>query len=382
MTFFIISCLITLSWIIVCLFVLVGARCIYSLKNIVPLSADREPSLDIIIAVRNEEADLAKALHSLCHLHYRNYRLIVVNDRSTDGTANILAEFAARYSNITVHTITTLPEGWLGKNHAMYSGAGISEGEWILFTDADVVYQPQALNRAMAYVLDKKLDNLVVFPDIISRSGMFNAINATFRTILETRLRPWKASDPQSKAFIGMGAFSMVRRTAYFASGTHDKIRLRPDDDLKLGEQIKQAGFKQEALYGDTQLQLEWYTSVPQFVNGLMKNMFSAFGYNAWVAIANAFAVLAALVLPVPVLLIAGNWPEQIMALVILFFQWISFTFRPAMKAKWWYVFTIPYAGLIMAYIIFRSTWFTLKHKGIYWRDSFYSLEELRRGYK
>lgn len=367
---------------IVCLFLLNGTRSIRSLKNITPLPTGREPSLDIIIAVRNEEADLAKALYSLCHINYRNYRLIVVNDRSTDGTASILAEFAARYPRITVHTITNLPVGWLGKNHAMYSGAGISKGEWILFTDADVVYQPEALNRAMAYILDNKLDNLVVFPDIISRSGMFNAINATFRTILETRLRPWKASDPRSNAFIGMGAFSMVRRAAYLTSGTHDKIRLRPDDDLKLGEQIKKAGFKQEALYGDTQLQLEWYTSVPQFVNGLMKNMFSAFGYNPLVAIVNALAVLATLVLPVPLLLIAGNWPEQIMALIIILFQWISFTFRPAMKAKWWYVFTIPYAGLIMTYIIFRSTWLTLKNKGIYWRDSFYSLEELRKGFK
>ncbi|BAV09710.1 Glycosyltransferase, catalytic subunit of cellulose synthase and poly-beta-1,6-N-acetylglucosamine synthase [Filimonas lacunae] len=380
-TFFAISSVITLAWMIVCIYLLINARSIGLLKNISPLPQGNEPSLDIIIAVRNEEADLAQALQSLCHIHYSNYRLVVINDRSTDGTAAILQQFAAQYPHITVYTITSLPQGWLGKNHAMYTGATISQGEWILFTDADVLYQPDAISRAMAYVLQTQTDNLVVFPEIISRSAMFNAINATFRTMLEVKLRPWKARDRQSKAFIGMGAFSLVNRKAYVSSGTHSKIPLRPDDDLKLGEQIKSAGFQQDCLYGDGLLRLEWYTSVQQFINGLMKNMFSAFQYNAWLATANALLVVLIIILPIPVLLLSGWWQLQCMALVILFFQWLAFTFRPAMNAGWWYVFTIPYAGVIMTYIVFRSTWLTLKNKGIYWRDSFYPLDELKKGY-
>jgi glycosyltransferase involved in cell wall biosynthesis len=379
MSFFLIACIITASWVAVCLYLLISARTIRSLKDIAPLPVEQEPMVDIIIAVRNEEADLANALQSLCHLNYRHYNLVVINDRSTDGTAAILARFAAEQPRITVHTIESLPPGWLGKNHAMYTGANLSGSEWILFTDADVLYHPDALGRAMSYIAMQQLDNLVVFPEVTSRSELFKAINATFRIMLEMRLRPWLVRNPKSKASIGVGAFSLVSRKAYEDSGTHQRIRLRPDDDLKLGEQIKGAGYKQDVLYGDTQLSLEWYTSVQQFINGLMKNMFSAFKYNAVLAALNALAVLLVIVLPVPVLLIAGGAAERWMALVILVFQWMAFTFRPAMNARWWYVLLIPYAGLIMIYIIIRSAWLTLKNKGIYWRDSFYPLSELRK---
>lgn len=379
MIFLIIACIITLSWIIVSLYLLINARTILSIKQIPSTIPPSPPSVDIIIAVRNEEADLALALQSLCKLNYPDYRLVIVNDRSTDNTGNILKQFAIANPRISIHTITTLPQGWLGKNHALHAGSMASEGEWILFTDADVIYHPETLNRAMNFVLTHKLDNLAVLPEITSRSELFKAINASFRMILETKLRPWKAKDPNSKASIGIGAFSLLRREAYIQTGTHERIRLRPDDDLKLAEQIKTAGYKQDVLYGEEMLSLEWYTSVKQFINGLMKNMFSAFKYNLPWAMLNALAVLIVMVLPIPALLLTGAWFYIIMAFAILFFQWISFTFHPGLKAKWWYPLSIPYAGLIIAYVIARSAWLNTKNKGIYWRDSFYALDDLKK---
>ena len=379
MIFFVIACIITASWIIVSLYLLINARTIQSIKQISPVNAAEIPSVDIIVAVRNEEADLANALQSLCSLSYPNYRLIIVNDRSTDNTGNILAQFAANDPRITIHTITALPAGWLGKNHALYSGARASDGEWILFTDADVIYHPETLSRAMNFVLTHNLDNVAVLPEITSRSKLFKAINATFRMILETKLRPWKAKDPKSKASIGIGAFSLLRRVAYTQTGTHERIRLRPDDDLKLAEQIKSAGYRQDVLYGEEMLTLEWYTSVKQFIDGLMKNMFSAFKYNVLWAMLNALAILLVMVLPVPVLLLSGQWYYMIMAVAILSVQWMAFTFHPGLNARWWYALAIPYAGLIIAYIVARSAWLNTIHKGIYWRNSFYSLDELKK---
>lgn len=379
MSFIIVACILTLFWIVSCTYLAVNVRTVGSLRNTPGLPAAQEPAVDIIVAVRNEEADLAKALLSLCHLRYHNYCLIVINDRSTDSTASILNTFTLQYPNIRVITITALPEGWLGKNHALYSGTLISEGEWILFTDADVVFHPDALNKAMAYTLDQKLDNLVIFPEIASRSAHLNSVIATFRMMLEMKLRPWQVSNPQSSAAIGVGAFGLMRRTAYVDSGTHQRIPLRPDDDLRLGVQLKQAGFKQGVLYGDDMLQLEWYTSVRQFIQGLMKNTFSVMGYNPVVAIINALAVLLTIVLPVPILLLFGGWPAHAMALLILLSQWICFALHPGMDARWWYALLIPYAGTIMIWIILRSAWLTMQQKGIYWRDSFYPLQELKK---
>jgi hypothetical protein len=112
----------------------------------------------------------------------------------------------------------------------------------------------------------------------------------TFALMLDIKLRPWDISDPSSKASMGVGAFNLVRREAYEKAGTHLAISLRPDDDLKLGERIKHAGFKQDIVYGENEVSLEWYTSLPQFINGLMKNMFSVSNYNAGVAMSTAIS--------------------------------------------------------------------------------------------
>jgi glycosyltransferase involved in cell wall biosynthesis len=333
----------------------------------------------IIIAVRNEEYALREALTSVCHLNYSNYKVLVVNDRSTDNSGMILLELEAKYDMLRVINVDTLPPGWLGKNHALYIGSRCSDEEYMLFTDADVLYHRDVLNKAMNYCLKNDLDHLTILPGIISPSSMLNPIVLTFIIMLTALQRPWAAKIKTSKASMGVGAFNLVKRQAYDRAGTHKAIAMRPDDDLKLAKYIKASGGASDVLYGQGELQVEWYASVKEFINGLMKNIFSGFDYNFFKAIGGALGALLFFVLPLPVILIFGNYPERILVICMFLFQVILYWKMPGSNGKWWYAFMSIYAGVIIVYVIIKSAVITLYNGGIYWRDTFYSLVELRK---
>jgi hypothetical protein len=177
---------------------------------------------------------------------------------------------------------------------------------------------------------------------------------------------------------MGVGAFNLVKRTAYEKAGTHTVISLRPDDDLRLGERIKKTGGKQDVVYGKGELWLEWYTSLGQFIKGLMKNMFSISNYRLPVAVGTALATFGVFVLPVPLLLFSG-YPYLVCGLLILLAQLAIMMLTKGMEGRWWHAFLIPFAGLVMVYVIVKSTWLTIRQGGIWWRDSFYSLAELKK---
>lgn len=365
-----------IGWISVIVYVLIGFKKIKRLPEQKPV--EHQPAVAIIIAVRNEEEDVEKALQSICNINYSNYRIIVLNDRSTDNTGAILAQMKVRYPAINIVTIDTLPDGWLGKNNALYQGYLNSTEEWMLFTDADIVFHPDALSKAMGYAEQNKLDHLTILPQTVSRSVTLNSLLATFGLMLILYLRPWDVRNPKRKAAMGVGAFNLVKRSAYEKAGTHAPISLRPDDDLKLGQLIKRAGFRSDVLSGREYLTLEWYKTVKQFIDGLMKNSFSISNYKFIGAILNVLATLICVALPVPVMLIFGAISIKILACVVILFQMVYMELTS--PNKWWYAFMIPFAGALMAYIIIRAAIVTLKQGGIYWRDSFYSLDELKKG--
>lgn len=335
-----------------------------------------EVPLAIIVAVRNEEEDLGTALKSLCNINYRNYSLVVVNDRSTDRTPEILNNFKQSYPQLNIVTLATLPEGWLGKNNAMYQGYLSSTEEWMLFTDADIVFHPDAIGRALGYAVSNKLDHMTILPEMISRSTVLNSVYATFCIMLMIHMKPWNAKNPKSKSSSGIGAFNLIRRDAYGKIGTHTKIKLRPDDDLQLGIKVKQAKLRQDVLAGKGLVCLEWYKNLGQFGNGVLKNSFATADYKLTTAIANVLFILVAIALPMPVMFIFGSATIRLMAAIMLLFHIIYMSVVP--PNKWWYAFMIPFSGFFLAWIFLKASVITVKQGGIYWRDSFYSLEDLK----
>ena len=374
MIFFYCSLAISITTIALTIYLFIGLKKIKRVS--IQPNIKEQPSVAIIIAVRNEEEELEKALQSVCNIDYNNYRIIVVNDRSTDRTAEILEKFKISFPKINVITITALPDGWLGKNNALYQGYLNSQEEWMLFTDADVLFHKDTLSKTLSYAVTNRLDHLAVLPEVVSPSPVLNSILATFTLMLMLHLRPWDAKKPNSKGFIGIGAFNLVRRDAYEKAGTHARIRLRPDDDLQLGFNIKSAGLRQDVLSGKGYLSLDWYKNLKQFSNGLLKNSFAVANYNPLESFANVTLMLISAALPIPVMFIFGSTDIRLMACVVLLFYLLYMIVIP--PNKWWYALMIPFAGFVMAYVTLRATLVTLKQGGIYWRDSFYSLTMLK----
>jgi len=357
------------------------ARSIPRLPDAAPLPATADwPRLSVIVPARNEEQGIRAAVESLLRQDYPALELVAVNDRSTDHTGAILAELAADHpGRLRVVTVTGLPDGWLGKNHALWLGACQSSGSWLLFTDADVVFAPTCLRRAVAYAEAQRLDHLTMSPKLLARGYWLNAFVNFFLYAFAVFLRPDLANIPKSQVGIGVGAFNLIRRPAYERIGTHRAISLRPDDDMKLGKRVKLAGLRQRVLNGADMLSVRWYATLGEAIRGLEKNSFAGAGYRTPVVLRMVVVLAGMLAAPWALVWMARGWTRRLLAatvatqaLTYIGANWLNQ--RPILR----YLPSFPFTALLFCYVALRSTWLTLRQGGIRWRDTLYPLTELR----
>jgi glycosyltransferase involved in cell wall biosynthesis len=354
-----------------------GVRSIRALRDLPPMAGPL-PRVSIIIPARNEERNLEEALRSILALDYDNLEIDVVDDRSTDRTGEILDRMAAADPRLRIVHVRELPPGWLGKNHALWLGAGKATGEFLLFTDADVVMDPATLRRAVGAMVADRLDHLTAAPEIERPSVLFEMFIGAFSLFFTLFTKPWKVKDPESPSHGGIGAFNLVRAAAYRAAGGHPAIAMRPDDDLKLGKLLKKKGFHQEFVFGLGALRVEWYASVRELIQGLMKNAFSGVDYRVWVVVVSTVMQLITLVWPFLALFLtagATRWLNLASVLVLLALCWIN---APLAGVRRWHGLGFPLATLLFLYILWRAMVLTLWRDGIDWRGTHYPLEELR----
>lgn len=374
MTIGTIAAAMTLAMLVIAVVVLaLSARKIQN-ANAWPLGEGDQPFVSIVIAARDEAANIRAALDSVLRLQYEPYELIVVDDRSADGTGEILHRM--RDPRLRVVHVTELPPGWLGKNHALHQGAAAARGELLLFSDADVVWEPTVLSRAVGYMNAQGLDHLTLAPDVIAPTIPLAIAVTFFAYAFFAFSQPWKASDPKSKRHIGVGAFNLVRADVYRRAGGHQRIALRPDDDLKLGKILKMAGARQQFGTARGLLAVEWYRTVGEFVRGLQKNTFSTLEYRAPLAFgAIAFGVFFHL-WPYAALLL-GIAPWINLAIVVLhagLFGTVAHRTGYSIALAFGY----PIGAAIFIYTVALAVAVTIWRGGIEWRGTKYSLAELR----
>jgi len=349
------------------------------------------PRVSIIVPARNEERDIEQALRLLLALDYGNYEVIAVNDRSTDRTGEIMERVAhdSHFSQkrrevghpiLRVIHHRELPAGWLGKTYAMWSAANTANGDWLLFTDADVLFRADSLRRALAYAEAERADHVVLFPEMIMKTvGEYMTI-AFFQTMFVFGHRPWKVADPKSRDHMGVGAFNLVRRSAYEAVGTYAALRMEVLDDMKLGKVVKNAGFAQRNVFGRDLISIRWARGAMGVVDNLTKNFFAILSFQWWRALISTFGMAFLNLMPFIGVWLAHGWARlpYAIALLSIFMIYVGMSWHSKVPA---YCFVLhPVSSALFVYILLRSTAHTLWRDGVVWRGTKYPLEELRKG--
>jgi hypothetical protein len=341
------------------------------------------PELSVVIPARDEAKTIEPALASLLAQDYPRLEVVLVDDRSTDGTSEIAGRLAASDPRITAVHVRELPAGWLGKVHALQRGYESARGDFVLFTDADIHFAPGALRRAVAWAEAERLDHLAVLAEVHSSSFWVTmCLAATLRGLL-TLLRPWQATDPRSAKAVGTGAFNLVRRAAFERTPGFEWLRLEVADDIGLGLMMKRSGGRSGLVLGRGQVHHDAYPTLADAMRGLEKNGFAQGArFSPWrgsalvvLAVVGALAPFAAF-LPVGV-----PWLPLVGAGALVLFATAASVLTHAFGVSLAAVLpSLPLGDLLMAYVFARATVLGVRRGGLVWRGTTYPTELLRAG--
>ncbi len=350
------------------------------------------PSLTIVVPARNEEAEIEAALRSLLQLNYPQYQVVAVDDRSTDKTGAIMERLAAEPASagkLRVIHLHELPSGWLGKVHAMWLGSQTSAtqenfaqqngSDWLLFTDADCVFHPECLRRAIHYATSTATDHLVLFPTAHMKTLGERMMISFPQTMSSFAMRPWKVRDPKARDHIGVGAFNLIRRSAYEAIGTYEKLRLEVVDDIKLGESIKSAGLRQDVVFGHDLVSLRWAVGAAGVVANLEKNLFAFLRFRISMVLAVCGVTFFLCVCPFLGVFLAPGWAKVGFAAAVGMIA-LAYTLTGRYMGNSALLFlTCPVAALVFNFAALQSAFLALRDGAITWRGTKYSLKELKK---
>jgi glycosyltransferase involved in cell wall biosynthesis len=338
------------------------------------------PRISLLVAARDEEEKLPAALATLAAVDYPHLEIVAVDDRSQDSTGRILDEFATLYSQIRAVHVTALPAGWLGKPHALQKAYENSTGDWLLFTDADVRFAPDVLRRAITLVRKRNLDHLTLFGDV-EMVGFWEKVLITFFGLaFHIATDPYRVSDPHSRAYVGVGAFQLIKRSVYEACGTHRRLALEVIDDMKLGKLVKQAGCRTCVGIAQEAVVVRWHAGLGNLIRGVTKNFFAGLGYRLPFVIVAIIGMLLMNVAPFVGVIFGHGWVRVLAGIAVAIALCFHAGVDLVMRVSPLYALTHPLGAVLFSYMLLRSTVVTLWQGGVTWRGTFYPLEELKRG--
>lgn len=368
-----------LFWTVLLTDAYIGYRSLQRLEDIDSIDQDG-PLVSIIVAARNEESAIIESFQTLLKQNYPKIEWIVINDRSTDNTGFLLETLHKKNQDVTVINIKDLPNGWLGKNHALYQGYLNSKGKYLLFTDADVHFHPETVSKALHFIEKQGVDHITITPNLYAKGFWLQAFIAFFLFGFSFFKRPWRANVDQSKIGMGIGAFNLISREAYEKIGTHKEIAMRPDDDLQLGYKVKAHGLRQRVATGISYVKVTWYETLKDALIGLEKNTFAGLHYRVSMVFVAVVGTFLSHVLPFLTLFTSDTLQLflSITTILLIFLLYYQVTTRMTSFSLIHFI-VFPITALLFIYSILRSSFLTFKRGGIVWRGTKYSLKELRK---
>jgi glycosyltransferase involved in cell wall biosynthesis len=345
------------------------------------------PKASILIPAKDEAGRIEGCLRSALAQDYPNFEVIAVDDRSTDGTAEVMDSLAAFNPPLKVIHIPDepLPPGWTGKNHALHAGAARASGEWLLFIDSDVVIEPHALSRTVAVAQLRRFDLVSLMPRLVSGSFWERLIVPLAGAALVGLHTAGLANKNElpGVAFAN-GQFMLFRRSAYEQVGRHEVVKDQFCEDIAIARKMKAMGLRPRIGWGPNLAACRMYSSFSQIMRGWARIFCAGDAGRPWrilIGIASlllcVFPVFAAIAMGAyrsvhPVDMFGGwGWLGTAGAHLGLMIVFLGITYRwtgnPARMAA-----LFPLSTVILLIIYARGLWMCLTGK-VEWRGTRYA---------
>jgi chlorobactene glucosyltransferase len=358
-------------------------------KNHLPLpvfseSDFTEPKVSVIVPAKNEEKNIGNCLTHLLEQSYKNYEIIVVDDRSTDRTSEIVASFQKQNKvPIKLVRIEKLPPGWTGKNHAMQAGSKAASGDWLLFTDADTTHRPQSLRSSMACAFDKKIDFLTLAPEVESKSFWEKTVQPLAVASIALWFDPEKINDPKNPVALANGQFLLIRKEAYDKVGGSESVKMDVVEDVELAKKIRQAGYFVQFLNGTNLYSTRMYSNLNEIKTGWTRILTHLFNRSIPAIVHKIFLFFIFSIFPF--LLLAKeigfyfltpqffSMPVLVLsAALCLFIVLVRFIGSLQVKSNPWYSFLHPLGSCIMVWILSICVYRIAFNRASPWRGDLY----------
>lgn len=364
-------------------FMLWGSVQVARLPDVLGLSGrplDAWPKVSLIIPACNEAETLEPAMCAKLQSTYPNLEIILIDDRSTDETPAIVDSLARRDSRLIPLHLTTLPMGWLGKVNAMNEGVVRATGEWLLFSDADVHVANDTLERVISHCEEEKLDHFSLWPTLWPVSPLIDTAFLSFTRLGLVLGRSWKTSDSGSNATVGVGAFNLVRRSAFEATAGFEWLRMETADDYGLAQMIKRSGGRSNFAHGGEHVGLHFVHSMAQAARSAEKGA-TVFKFRLRGVFAFAVAMLSLEAAPFAALFTFGTpllvWLGAAGTLLALT---ASGVIARASGQKLTSALLTPIGSPLILGLTIRGGWLAWRNQGIRWRGTLYPASALLAG--
>ncbi len=342
-------------------------------------SRDVWPKVSLIVPARDEGLYVEGALASKLACGYPAPEVVAIDDRSHDETGTILDRAAARDPRVVALHITELPDGWLGKVHAMALGLERVTGEWVLLSDADVHLEPGTLERLVAWAEAGGIDLVAVFPRMQPVSSLVDAALSAMLRVLTLSGRAWRANDDASGVGMSVGAFTLVRRSMLVESDVLGHLRMEVADDVALGAYLKARGARCRLLAGHADVHLVFMDSLGAIARSADKGG-GMLGFSWWRTV--LFALLpTTLDVVVPTGALASGGVTAMVGAATLVVATAThgvLTRRfdgPVRGALLW-----PLGEALLGALTLRAGLRAWRDQGIYWRRTFYPRAVIEAG--
>jgi chlorobactene glucosyltransferase len=345
---------------------------------------DDPPLVTAIIPAKDEQETLEHCLRTVCAQTYPRLEILVVDDRSTDGTPAIASKFAETDPRVRVLTITELPGGWTGKTHGLQAAASQAKGDWFWFIDSDTRHEPDSLSIVMEYARSEGAAMASVLPEMRCETFWEQVVQPLAGVVLMQSFPLFLVNNDKSSLAFANGQYILIERAAYEAVGGHTSVKDKFVEDIYLASRVKDSGRPIRVAIAQGIGSTRMYTSLPTLVRGWARILYDATRRNPWRLAWKAIDPLifsqpahVALVVALGMLLagVGGPFAWWLLGISVAHHAFAILTFDrlyrlsfPNRRGVLWY----PLAGIIIDLIVYRAIRSCLTGQ-VVWRGTSYA---------